>query len=158
MLFGWLKMNKVRRCNVMMLCMCITPIQAQDALDELPSMAFLEYLAEMTEIDTLIEKGTYDIVDLPPGATELDSMFQYKLKTCDTGQVVKRKALLCTRGDQQTKDKYDKTLAPTSWFATLRLIMSLACQCNLTLKHWDIKGAFLCADIDKATWRFVLTK
>jgi hypothetical protein len=31
--------------------MCITPIQAQDALDELPSMAFLEYLAEMTEID-----------------------------------------------------------------------------------------------------------
>ena len=31
----------------------------------------------------------------------------------------------------------------------LRLIMSLATQLNLSLMHWDVKGAFLCADIDK---------
>ena len=39
--------------------------------------------AEQKEVDTLIEKGTYNIIDLPPGASELDSMFQYKLKTGD---------------------------------------------------------------------------
>jgi len=42
--------------------MCITPLQAQEALDELPSMAFLEYLAEMTEIDGKL----YGPQDLPP--------------------------------------------------------------------------------------------
>ena len=51
--------------------------------------------AERKEVDTLIEKGTYEIVDLPPGVSELDSMFQYKLKTGDQGQVLQRKALLC---------------------------------------------------------------
>ena len=31
--------------------MCFTPLKAQESPNELPSMAFLEYLAEMTEID-----------------------------------------------------------------------------------------------------------
>ena len=44
-----------------MLCMCITPLKAQDVHDELPSMAFLEYLAEMTEIDVKL----YGPQDLP---------------------------------------------------------------------------------------------
>jgi hypothetical protein len=51
--------------------------------------------AERKEVDTLIEKGTYEIVDLPPGVTELDSMFQYKLKTGDKGQVLQRKVMKC---------------------------------------------------------------
>ena len=29
------------------------------------------------------------------------------------------------------------------------MIIALATQWNLKLKHWDIKGAFLCSDIDK---------
>ena len=44
--------------------------------------------AEQKEVDTLIETGTYNTVDLQPGASELDSKFQYKLKTWDQGQVL----------------------------------------------------------------------
>lgn len=105
--------------------------------------------AERKEVDTSIEKGTYEIVDLPPGVSELDSMFQYKLKTGDQGHVLQRKALLCARGDLQTSDEYDETFAQTSRFAVLLLVMAIAPQLNLKLKHWDIKGAFLCAPIDK---------
>jgi len=61
LLYGWLKMNKARYCNLVMLCLYITPIQAQEGLDELPSMAFLEYLADMTEIDGKL----YGPQDLP---------------------------------------------------------------------------------------------
>eukprot|EP00961_Rhodomonas_salina_P304022 3941452-Rhodomonas_salina.1 len=38
------------------------------------------------------DKGTFDIVDLPPGISELPSMFQYKLKLCPNGEFVECKA------------------------------------------------------------------
>eukprot|EP00961_Rhodomonas_salina_P293618 3933900-Rhodomonas_salina.1 len=37
--------------------------------------------AEEIEMATCFDKGTFAIVDLPPGVVELPSMFQYKLKT-----------------------------------------------------------------------------
>ena len=97
----------------------------------------------------LTKKGTYVIVLLPPGALELALMFQYKLKTGSLGEVLEEKARLCARGDQQTKDEYSDTFAPTSRLAVLLLIMALAMQKNMKLKHWDIKGAFLCADLEE---------
>eukprot|EP00961_Rhodomonas_salina_P154507 2081313-Rhodomonas_salina.1 len=36
--------------------------------------------AEQIKMATCCNKGTFEIVDLPPGITELQSMFQYKLK------------------------------------------------------------------------------
>jgi hypothetical protein len=44
-------MNKVFYYNTLLLGLCFTPLKAQESSNELPSMAFLEYLAEMTEID-----------------------------------------------------------------------------------------------------------
>eukprot|EP00961_Rhodomonas_salina_P286693 3874260-Rhodomonas_salina.1 len=57
--------------------------------------------AEETEMSTCYDKGTFDIVDLPPEAIELPSMFQYKLKTGPNGETIKCKARLCARGDLQ---------------------------------------------------------
>ena len=76
-------------------------------------------------------------------------MYQYRLKTGDEGQELEHKARLCARGDQQFCTEYDDTYAPTSRLAVLRLLIAVATQQNLKLKHWDVKGAFLCADIDK---------
>eukprot|EP00961_Rhodomonas_salina_P146500 1972208-Rhodomonas_salina.2 len=59
------------------------------------------------------EKGTFDIVDLQPGVTELPSMFQYKLKLRPNGEFVKCKARLCSRGDLQFDHEYGETFAPT---------------------------------------------
>ena len=46
------------------------PKNQRDARLRSDVMLWIE--AEQTEVDTLIEKGTYDIVDLPAGASELD--------------------------------------------------------------------------------------
>jgi hypothetical protein len=105
--------------------------------------------AEEKEVATLIEKKTYEIVDLPDGVVELGSMFQYKQKTGPKGELLEQKARLCARGDQQTSEEFGETFAPTSRFAVLRLIIALATQQNLKLKHWDVRGAFLCADLEE---------
>eukprot|EP00961_Rhodomonas_salina_P141790 1909158-Rhodomonas_salina.1 len=50
--------------------------------------------AEETEMSTCYDKGTFENVDLPPGAIELPSMFQDKLKTGLNGETIKCKARL----------------------------------------------------------------
>ena len=64
------------------------------------------------------------------------------------GTIAKFKARLVACSDMQTEDEYSTTFAPTSWFTAIRSIISLACQEGMELKHWDIAGAFMSADID----------
>jgi len=54
-------MNKVLCFNSILLGMCCTPLKAQESSADMPSIAFLEYLAEMTEIDGKL----YGPQDLP---------------------------------------------------------------------------------------------
>eukprot|EP00961_Rhodomonas_salina_P155021 2088343-Rhodomonas_salina.1 len=48
----------------------------------------------------------------------------------------------------QTEDEYSTTFAPTARFTAIRTIISIAMQEKMSLKHWDITGAFMTADID----------
>eukprot|EP00961_Rhodomonas_salina_P057935 778477-Rhodomonas_salina.1 len=75
-------------------------------------------------------KGTFQIVDLPPGVVKLPFMFQYKLKTGPNSETVKCKARLCARGD-------------------LQIIVAIVVQAGLTLYQFDIRCAFLCVLIDR---------
>eukprot|EP00961_Rhodomonas_salina_P072536 974687-Rhodomonas_salina.1 len=100
-------------------------------------------------MSTCYDKGTFAIVDLQPGAIELPSMFQYKLKTGPNGETIKCKAQLCARGDLQFDSEFGETFAPTSCFSMIRLIIAITVQAGLTLYQFDIQGAFLCAPIDQ---------
>eukprot|EP00961_Rhodomonas_salina_P145525 1958452-Rhodomonas_salina.2 len=104
--------------------------------------------AEETEMSTCYNKGTFSIVDLQPGAIELPSMFQYKLKTGPNGETIKCKARLCACGDLQFDSEFGETFAPTSCFSMILLIMAIAVQAGLTLYQFDVQGAFLCPLID----------
>ena len=44
-------MNKALYCNGLLLILACVPLQAQEKVDKLPSIAFLEYLAELEEVD-----------------------------------------------------------------------------------------------------------
>eukprot|EP00961_Rhodomonas_salina_P274476 3708651-Rhodomonas_salina.2 len=125
------------------------PVQPRSQCDAQSRLDWERWLrAEEIEMSTCYEKGTFDIVDLPPGVVELPSMFQYKLKTGPNCEFVKCKTLLCTRGNLQFDSEFGETFAPTSSFAVIRLIISIAAQARLTLFQFDIRGAFLCAEID----------
>ena len=104
--------------------------------------------AEQIEMRTCYDKGTFEIVDLPPGVKELPPMFQYALKTGPNGEFIKCKARVVARGDLQFESEYGDTFAPTSRFSVIRLLIAIATQAGLMLFQFDIRGAFLCADID----------
>mmetsp|Transcript_68603 Transcript_68603/g.143115 ORF Transcript_68603/g.143115 Transcript_68603/m.143115 type:complete len:1720 (-) Transcript_68603:7252-12411(-) len=104
--------------------------------------------AEEIELKTVWKMGTFEIVDIPPGVVPLPSRFTYRIKRCRDGKIAKYKARLVARGDMQYECDFSETYAPTSRFAAIRTIISIATQENLTLKHWDISGAFMTADID----------
>eukprot|EP00961_Rhodomonas_salina_P008049 109247-Rhodomonas_salina.2 len=92
--------------------------------------------------------GTFEIVDLPPGVIPLPSRFTYKIKRDRNGAIAKLKARLVARGDMQTEDEFSTTFAPTSRFTAICTIISIGTQERMLLKHWDITGAFMTADID----------
>eukprot|EP00961_Rhodomonas_salina_P234992 3175880-Rhodomonas_salina.1 len=75
-------------------------------------------------------------------------MFQYKLKLGPKGEFVKCKGHLCARGDLQQDHEYGETFSPTSRFSMVRLIIAIATQLGWQLFQFDIRGAFLCTDID----------
>jgi len=104
--------------------------------------------AEEIELKTIWKMGTFEIVDIPPGCIPLPSRFTYRIKRDKLGAIAKLKARLVARGDMQNEDEYSTTFAPTSRFTAIRTIISIATQENLSLKHWDITGAFMTADID----------
>lgn len=105
-------------------------------------------IAEEIELKTIYKMGTFEIVDLPPGVVPLPSRFTYKIKRDKHGVIAKLKARLVARGDMQTKDEYSTTFAPTARFTAIRTVISIAAQEKMSLKQWDISGAFMTADID----------
>eukprot|EP00961_Rhodomonas_salina_P158190 2129584-Rhodomonas_salina.2 len=105
--------------------------------------------AEQVELKTCFDMGTFEIIDRPDGCNPIQSMFTYKLKMGDSGQIIKYKVLLCARGDLQLPSEYNETYAPTSRFTAIRVLIAIATQMNLRLMQWDIKGAYMTADLDQ---------
>ena len=93
--------------------------------------------------------GTFEIIDRPDKCDPLPSMFTYRLKTGDQGQIIKYKARLCARGDLQLPDEHGDPWAPTSRYSTIRLMIALATQLGLELMHWDVRGAYMVANLDR---------
>lgn len=83
------------------------------------------------------------------GQQVLDCMWVYTYKLDKHHRLVKCKARLVVRGDQQrditTQDTYAATLASRSF----RLLMAIAAKFNLNLKQYDITNAFVHAAIDR---------
>jgi len=125
------------------------PIEPKSQRDAMQSPQCDEWKrAEEIELKTIWDMGTFEVVDRPLNIPLLPSRFTYRVKRNKDGSISKFKARLVARGDMQTEDEYSTTFAPTSRFTAIRTIISLACQERMTLKHWDISGAFMCADID----------
>ena len=94
--------------------------------------------------------GTFLIVNRPANYDPLPLHFVYKLKVKDGDfDNVTYKARLVMRGNLQYEDEYGETYAPTARLWSLRAMTALAAQEGLTLKKFDLTGAFLVADMDR---------
>ena len=98
--------------------------------------------AEWVEMDTVYSMGTIKFVpvdQVPSNITLSPTKFAYKCKFGASGEVIKKKARICVRGDLQFENEYVETYAPTSRFNTLRTLISVAAQEDLKLMQFDVK-------------------
>lgn len=102
------------------------------------------------EIRSLHEHQVWEMSDLPPDRKAVSCKWVFKGKTDGDGQVHTYKARLVARGfSQRYGEDYDETLAPVVKHETVRVLLALATQQELHVRHLDVKNAYLNGKLDE---------
>jgi hypothetical protein len=97
---------------------------------------------------SLIDNGTWELVDLPPGRMVVNNMWIYKVKSNTASDVSRFKARFVAKGcSQRARLDYTQTFSPVIRMASLRLFLAIAAARDLELCQLDIDTAFLYAPI-----------
>jgi hypothetical protein len=83
--------------------------------------------AMMEEMDSIVENGTWNLIDLPPGRKPIGVKWVFKVKRDKHGAMSKHKAHLVVKGYvQQHGIDYDKVFMPVARLDSVRLLITLA--------------------------------
>ena len=100
--------------------------------------------AALDEIQSLIENGTFELVQLPPGRKAIGSRWTFKLKRNADGSIERYKGRVVAQGySQRPGFDFTETFAPTPKWAALRAVLALAALEDFHLESVDISSAFL---------------
>ena len=106
--------------------------------------------AASAEMLTLLGNGTWEIVDLPPGAKAVGSGWVFKVKHNADSTVERYKARLVAKGySQRPGVDYTEVFAPTFRPAALRLILALAGIEGMELRSVNISSTFTNSDLEE---------
>lgn len=96
------------------------------------------------EISSLKDNETWEMVDLPKGRKSIPCKWVYRIKTGPDGSIEKYKARLVIKGYSQRKGlDYEETFSPVAKTSTIRAVLSIAAQENLSISQFDVSTAFL---------------
>jgi hypothetical protein len=102
------------------------------------------------EIESLQTMGTWELcTNIPPGTHILPCHLVLRQKRKPDGSLDKKKARLVAGGHLQTEDQYTETSSPTARSLSMKLLLQIAVTNSLHLRSFDVKSAFLQADIDR---------
>ncbi|CAI7918905.1 unnamed protein product [Closterium sp. NIES-53] len=105
------------------------------------------------EIRSLINMGTWELVERPPGVNIMKNRWVLMTKYHVNDTVEREKARLVVKGFTRVYgDVYDKTFAPVGSYVTLRIFLSIAAVLNLNLMQLDMKNAFLQSKLDRVLY------
>jgi transposase InsO family protein len=94
--------------------------------------------------------GTWDLVEAPPGAKILPSLWVFKIKRNPDGSTAGYKCRIVAQGNNQRPGfDYAETFAPTFTQASMRLIAALAVEGDLHMHSVDITSAFTNGDLEE---------
>jgi len=108
--------------------------------------------AAQQEIDVLQKKGTWSLVDLPPGREAISNKWVLRVKYNADGSIEKFKARLVARGFEQEPGKdydADHITSPVGEIKSLRVLLAIAAIKNWSLRQLDVVSAFLNGTIDE---------
>ena len=103
-----------------------------------------------SEIDSIMQNHTWELVDLPPGSKTLGSRWIFTRKMKVDGSIDKYKARLVIKGyKQQEGVDYFDTYSPVTRITSIRLIIAVAALRNLKIHQMDVKTVFLNGDLEE---------
>ncbi|KAK8557125.1 hypothetical protein V6N13_035229 [Hibiscus sabdariffa] len=103
-----------------------------------------------SEIESIMQNHTWELVDLPPGIKPLSSKWIFKQKMKADRSIDKYKARLVIKGYRQKEGlDYFDTYSPVSRKTSIRMILAIAALRNLEVHQMDVKTAFLNGELDE---------
>ena len=109
-----------------------------------------EWWAAMSEeMASISYHKVWDLTPPPPNRKILGCRWVFSVKTDKDGHISRRKARLCLKGYAQKPGiDYTEVFSPVARFETIRCVLAISAKERLTLYQFDVKTAFLSADID----------
>ncbi|CAI5969134.1 unnamed protein product [Closterium sp. NIES-64] len=105
------------------------------------------------EIRSLLNMGTWELVERPPGVNVMKNRWVLTTKYHVDDTVEREKARLVVKGFTQVYGAdYDETFAPVGSYVTLRIFLSIVAVRNLNLMQLDMKNAFLQSKLDRVLY------
>ncbi|CAM8920306.1 unnamed protein product [Rhodiola kirilowii] len=103
-----------------------------------------------SELDSILQNHTWELVDLPQGCKPLDSKWIFTKKMKVDGIIEKYKARLVIKGYRQKEGlDYFDIFSPVTRITSIRMINAIAALRNLEMHQMDVKTAFLNGDHDE---------
>lgn len=97
-----------------------------------------------TEIKSIEENNTWELVELPMEAKVIGVKWVYKTKYNEKGEVDKFKARLVANGYHQREGiDFHEVFAPVARWDTIRVILATVARRGWVLFQLDVKSAFL---------------
>lgn len=104
--------------------------------------------AMQEEIGSLVERDTYELVDLPAKRKPIKSKWVFKLKRDNVGNIARYKARLVAKGCSQVNGiDYEEVYSSVFRYASIRFIIALAVKNGLKVNQMDAITAFLQGDL-----------
>ncbi|GKD45674.1 retrovirus-related pol polyprotein from transposon TNT 1-94, partial [Tanacetum coccineum] len=105
------------------------------------------------EIKSIERNNTWELCDLPPGATAIGVKWVFKTKLDKDGKIDKHKARLVVKGYAQKQGlDYSEVFAPVAKWDTIRSIFALAAQRGMKVHQLDVKSAFLYGELEETVF------
>ena len=127
------------------------PESVKDALDRDDGEMWKQAMDE--EIASQEKNKTWLLVKLPAGRKKVSCKWVFKAKTKPDGTLDRRKARLVARGFSQTEGvDFFETFSPVVRYESVRCVLSLAAERDMTIKQFDVKTAFLYGDLEEEVY------
>lgn len=125
----------------------ITPKHYGEAMHSKDKVHWLKAIFD--ELKSVKDQGVFEFVaELPDGVKALTSVWVFKVKCGPDGTISRYKARITVNGKSQVYGiNYSETFSPVAFATTIRLLLAIALTSQLQLRQYDIKGAFLYADL-----------
>ena len=104
----------------------------------------------LSELLSIIQNDVFEVVKRPKNKKIVKNKWVFALKKNESSQVIRHKSRLCGKGFTQVKGiDYMEVFSPVTKYETLRFLLAYATFHEHEIIQYDVKTAFLNAELDE---------